>query len=136
MGLYLAIFDGDEEIEGVEVGSYSDFGALRRAVVNTSAGLAESLYPTLIRHSDGDGVWSTAEAEKLAGELEAIAARFRKLPPIEVQTGWKTEVMKQLSMQPKNLYDCFFDVDGEPLLDRLLRLTKVSAEMKLPILFQ
>ena len=32
MGLYLCVFDEDEELEGVEVGSYSDFEFFRSSV--------------------------------------------------------------------------------------------------------
>lgn len=32
MGLYLCVFEGDDELDGVEVGSYADFGAFRSAV--------------------------------------------------------------------------------------------------------
>jgi len=34
------------------------------------------------------------------------------------------------------LYDCFFDIDGEPLLERLINLTRLSQRRSLPILFQ
>jgi len=33
VGLYLCIFDGDEEVDGVEVGAYADYNALRDYVV-------------------------------------------------------------------------------------------------------
>ena len=37
MGLYLCIFDEDEEVDGVEVGLYSDFNALRDYVAAPSS---------------------------------------------------------------------------------------------------
>jgi len=46
------------------------------------------------------------------------------------------EVAKTFGINPKSLLECFFDVDGEPLLERILELTKLSQEQKLPILFQ
>ena len=33
MGLYLCIFDGEEDVNGVEIGSYADYNALRDYVV-------------------------------------------------------------------------------------------------------
>jgi hypothetical protein len=77
MGLYLALFDGGDELDGVEVGSYSDFGAFRDAVVaHLEEGVTGSRCPTLIMHSDSDGQWTPAEAADLERELQTIRTRF------------------------------------------------------------
>lgn len=34
MGLYLCVIDGENELEGVEAGSYGDFGQFRDAVID------------------------------------------------------------------------------------------------------
>lgn len=138
MGLYLAVFDGEEELEGVEVGSYADFGAFRDAVVERlEGGAAGSRFPTLILHSDCDGGWSTEESARLQVELEEIADEFRRLPPLELEAGsWQSEVAKSFGIRPANLYDSFFDVDGEPLIDRLLGLIGVARRHGRDILFQ
>jgi hypothetical protein len=137
MGLYLAVFDGDRELDGVEVGSYSDFGVFRNAVVtNLEGGAAGSRFPTLILHSDCDGLWTPSEATTLQRELEIIRAGFRECPPIALSAVWQREVTMILGIQIRNLCDCFFDVDGEPLLDRLIDLAKLSHTRKAPILFQ
>lgn len=137
MGLYLAIFRGDEELDGVEVGAYADFGAFRDAVTNLleSGSPPGSRFPTLILHSDCDGQWSPAECSRLVDELSTIAEAFRRLPPRAIKVGWMVEVAAEKG-QPSNLYDCFFDVDGEPLIDRLANLAKVGVKHGLPILFQ
>lgn len=137
MGLYLAIFDDGSELDGVEVGTYSDFSAFRNAVVsNLENGAAGSKFPTLILHSDCDGQWTPTEAALLEKELETISARFRELPPIPLVADWQKQVARDFGIQIKNLYDCFFDVDGEPLLERLNDLARVSQARNLPILFQ
>ncbi|MBX9644173.1 MAG: immunity 70 family protein [Novosphingobium sp.] len=137
MGLYLTIFAGDEELDGVEVGAYADFSAFRDAVVsNLEAGNPGSRFPTLILHSDCDGEWSPVEAALLETELEEIARELASLPPVSLGDGWKPEVAKMFGIRPANLADCFFDVDGEPLLERLIGLAKLSQERNLPILFQ
>ena len=137
MGLYLAIFDGDDELEGVEVGSYADFAFFRDAVVsNVEGGTAGARCPTLILHSDCDGEWSPDEAASLEAELKEIARDFASLPSVSLGEGWKPEVAKMFGIRPANLADCFFDVDGEPLLERLIGLAKLSQERNLPILFQ
>ena len=38
MGLNLVIFDGDDEVESVDVGAYSDFGNFRDAVAQNLEG--------------------------------------------------------------------------------------------------
>lgn len=130
VSLYLAVFDDGEELDGVEVGAYSDFSAFRNAVAeNLEGGVAGSQYPTLMLHSDCDGQWEPSEAGILEKELEIIRARFLELPPIQSD-------VDRLGVRPKSLCDCFLDVDGEPLLDRLINLTKLSQTRNLAILFQ
>ena len=136
MGLYLAIFDGDVELDGVEVGAYADFSAFRDAVVSKlEAGNAGSRFPTLILHSDCDGEWTPGQAAALEAELGVIAKEFASLPPVPLD-GWKAEVAKMVGTRPANLADCFFDIDGEPLLERVLGLARLSQERNLPVLFQ
>lgn len=137
MGLYLAIFDDDHELDGVELGAYSDFSAFRNAVVaNLEGGAAGTRFPTLVLHSDCDGLWTPSEATALEKELEIISARFRELPPMPLSADWQKQVARAFGIQTESLYDCFFDVDGEPLLERLINLAKLSQTRQLPILFQ
>ena len=137
MGLYLAIFDSDKEIDGVEVGFYGDFGLFRDAVVkHVEDGLAGSRCPTLIVHSDCDGEWSPIKASALERELLEIERVFRSLPPTLPRDGWQPMLAKQMGLTLANLYDCFFDVDGEPLIERLATLVRKSQQLGLPILFQ
>lgn len=138
MGLYLAVFDGDEELEGVEVGSYADFGAFRETVADRlEAGTAGSRFPTLMIHSDCDGSWSLEDAAQLQEEVSQIAEGLRRLPPLELKPGsWQGDVAKSLGIAPKNLYESFFDVDGEPLLERLADLVRVARTHDKEILFQ
>lgn len=137
MGLYLAVFDGEDEVDGVEVGSYADFAAFRLAVAtHIEGGVEGSRCPTLMLHSDCDGQWSANEAVALRQELSVISEGFMRLPPEPLGDGWKAEVAKTLGLRPNNLYDCFFDVDGEPLIDRIMGLTQISVERNAPILFQ
>jgi hypothetical protein len=137
MGLYLTIFEGDDELDGVEVGGYGDFGALRDAVVTClESGNAGSKYPTLILHSDCDGEWSARDAVALEQELEDISGCFRRLSPAPLGSGWQQQVAAKLGLRINTLYDCFFDVDGEPVLERLVNLARLSQHRNLPILFQ
>lgn len=138
MGLYLAVFDGDEEVDGVEVGGYDDFGVFRNAVIrNLEGGAAGSRFPTLILHSDCDGHWTPHEAAALENELTIISSLFRELPPILLSPdGWQTRVAATFGIQIKTIYDCFYDIDGEPLLERLIGLATLSQARNLPILFQ
>jgi hypothetical protein len=137
MGLYLCVFDEDEELEGVDVGSYSDFEFFRSSVTELlEDGIAGSKFPTLIIHSDSDGEWSVSESETLRHESTTIAHGFKQLPPTQFHAEWQQQLGKLLGLKPASLYECFIDVDGEPILDRLIQLCDVAIERKLSILFQ
>lgn len=137
MGLYLTVFDGDEELDGVEIGFYSDFAAFRALVARcVERGRIGSKCPTLMTHSDCDGEWLPDEASALLAELSVIRKRFEQLPPIDLGDGWQSELANSLGLHPKNLNECFFDVDGVSLLDRLSGLARLSVDKSLPILFQ
>jgi len=137
MGLYLAIFDGDEEVDGLEVGSYDDFGVFRDTIAAAvEQGKPGSLCPVLMNHADSKGEWSVADAGNLIAELEIIEAAMRIKPPLKFNSKWKEEVAKQFGIRPANLLECFFDVDGESLTGRLRALAETSIARNLPILFQ
>lgn len=137
MGLYLAVFDGDEEIEGVQVGLYADFTFFRNMVTNElEGGKVGSEFPTLELHSDCDGFWSVEETISLENELKDIRREFEKRPPVEFNSGWQKDVAKSLGIVPTRLLECFIDVDGESLLERIIGLCKISQKYQLPILFQ
>jgi hypothetical protein len=137
MGLYLCVFDGDEEIEGVEVGPYADFNFFRETVVSVvEQGQLGSSCPTLTTHPDSDGEWSPSQASQLLQEFDLIENELSKRPPVELDSSWKKEVAKRVGVAPRNLLACFFDVDGEPLVLRLRGLAEKSVQMGLPILFQ
>lgn len=139
MGLYLCVFAAggrDEELEGVEVGSYDDFDRFRGAVHELEPGEWGSRFPVLMLHEDSDGAWSPDEAIALELELLTIASEFESLAPQPFPVGWQAEVAKHFGVVPKSLRDCFIDIDAEPLLDRLVELAGLAGREKLPILFQ
>jgi hypothetical protein len=137
MGLYLCVFDDDDELDGVEVGSYSDFDFFRSSVTELlEGGVPGSRFPTLIIHSDSDGEWSLTECESLRQELMTIASESQQLPGIQFRAEWQQQVGRSLGLKPASLYESFIDVDGELLLDRLIRLCDVATERAMPILFQ
>src|SRR4051794_9166794 len=121
MGLYLCVFDDtDNELEGVEVGSYADFNFFRDAVVATvEDGYAGTVCPVINSHSDSDGEWTSDEASDLLVELAQIAEVMRVHAPVEFNSKWKEEVARTFGIRPETLLDCFFDIDGEPLIERL-----------------
>ena len=137
MGLYLCVFDGDDEIDGVEVGPYADFGELRDYVVRElEGGKAGSQFPTFILHSDGDGEWSVADATKLLAELEKIISSMKVRKPVPFVSEWQSTVAKSIGLVPKSAFESFVDVDGEFVLMRIHNLVRVALEHQLPILFQ
>jgi hypothetical protein len=137
MGLYLCVFKEDEELEGVEVGSYADFNFFRDAVTATvEKGQAGSVCPRLVNHRDCDGAWSVEESAALLDELRAIEETLAQYPPVEFNSPWKKEVAQLFGVAPGNLLECFFDVDGEPLLQRMRDIAEASVKNSAPILFQ
>ena len=138
MGLYLCVFDdSDNELEGLEIGSYADFNFFRDAVISAvEKGNAGTVCPVLNDHSDSDGEWTSEEAQSLLLELDKIAEVMRQYPSVEFNSEWKKQVAKTFGISPKTLLDCFFDVDGEPLVERLSQLAQVSISSGQPILFQ
>jgi len=140
LGLYLAIFQSeeiDEEIEGVECGGYKDFSWFRSTVIEQlEAGNRGSRFPTLLLHSDCDGHWTPEDASLLLEELTVISQETRNLPPIPFNSDWQQDIAHQVGLHPKSLFECFIDVDGEFLLDRLADLARICIERSLPIEFQ
>jgi hypothetical protein len=116
MSLYLCVFDGGDELAGVEVGSYADFNALRAAIAREfEGGAVGSKFPELMLHSDCDGEWSVEECARLREELRTLVDEARNRPA---------------------LFGSFLDVDGRPLLESLLGLAEFALRRRLPILFQ
>lgn len=139
MGLYLAIFanDADEEIDGVEVGGYDDFHAFRTTVhEHLEPGAWGSHYPNLMNHEDARGTWTPDQASALKRELVEIRKEFRGLPAREVADGWQREVAASRGLRPASLAESFFDIDGEPLLDRLIDLAGLADHKQQEIWFQ
>jgi hypothetical protein len=137
MGLYLVVFDGDEEIAGVEVGTYSDFGAFRDYIVDElEGGRFASRFPTLMDHSDCDGEWSLADCKLLQRELSILKNELESKPPAAFSSEWQTKVARSIGLQPRSALHSFIDVDGEPLVERMLYLDSVALKRELPIVFQ
>lgn len=138
MGLYLCIFDdADNELGGVEVGSYGDFNYFRDIVISTvEKGRAGTVCPLLINHSDSDGEWRSEQARDLLTELGVIAKIMRAHPPVEFNSAWKKEVANTFDLHPQSLLECFFDIDGELLVERLVQIAHLSISTGQPILFQ
>lgn len=140
MGLYLCVFRDDatdEEVEGVEVGSYADFHRFRETV----AGRLEpdgwgTRFPVLMGHDDSDGTWSPEEAARLESELLTIADAFAALPPVAFDADWQLDLARRDGIEPGSLLESFIDVDGEPLLERLIELARTSSDTREPIWFQ
>ena len=138
MGLYLVIFGpDDDELGAVDFGRYSDFGRFRDAVTDRLEPLGwGTRFPVLMLHEDADGEWTPAEAAELERELLAIDAEFAKLPPVPLPLGWQTELANEFNLVPATFGECFFDVNGESVLDGLADLCRIAVREDLPILFQ
>ncbi len=136
MGLYLCVFRGDDELEGVDVGSYEDFERFREAA-RALDGRVFRRFGTLRANIKPNTSWSRREVARLTEELGVLGAELRKQPPTPFEPGsWQAEIAAERGLAPASLHDCFFDVDGEPLVERLLGLCRVATASRLSILFQ
>jgi Immunity protein 70 len=137
VGLYLCIFDGEDEVDGVEVGAYAEFDTLREYIVETvEGGRLGARCPTFVLHSDCDGEWSAAECVALRAELTQIEAVLKTRPPVEFRADWQREVARRVGLRPRDAYESFIDVDGEFLIERLQGLADLAIKRGLPIVFQ
>jgi hypothetical protein len=137
MGLYLCLWGDSDELDGVDVGSYADYGRFVEAVVrHAEQGNRGSRCPLISIHSDSDGEWSPSDCAQLAKNLEELQRTFSSLPPAPIPEGWQSQVAKTFGIKPESLEDCFFDVDGEPLITRLIGLCRLAIHHQKSILFQ
>jgi hypothetical protein len=138
MGLYLCVLDDEgEEVDGVEIGSYSDWAAFVQAIIALEDGGRGARFPLLTLHSDCDGEWSVEECGRLARDLIEIAGALKQSRPVPPTPGtWQANVARRLGLQFETLYDCFIDVDGESVIERLKGLADLAQRVGRPVLFQ
>jgi len=137
MSLYLCIFDGDDDIDGIDVGGYADFNALRDLVIEKlEFGNAGSRFPTFVLHSDCDGEWTSDQCRSLISELEGIESELKELGPVPFSSSWQSAVAASIGLVPKSSFESFLDADGEFLLRRMLDLAKKACSRKLSVIFQ
>ena len=91
-------------------------------------------FPVLMTHSDCDGEWTVEELPALFREAEAVAAKFRTLPPEDPEGAF--EHTAEYRAGAKSLYDCFHEVNGENLFEALIRLCRQGISSQRPITFQ
>lgn len=137
MGLYLCVFENEEEIDGIDVGRYADFDSLRTYISRElEGGRTGSRFPIFIRHSDCDGEWLPSELDELHRELTEIASELIARSAVPFASDWQIAVAKSIGLVPRNALESFIDVDGEFLIDRLRSLVKCAQKRGVSILFQ
>jgi len=137
MSLYLCVFISGVEAEGIDAGSYSDFNHLRHYIAGAlEDGRPGARFPKLILHSDCEGVWSPEDCTGLRVELAQIIDAMLERPAEKFPPGWQAALAKTLKLEPRNALESFIDVDGTPLLLRLLDLVEMALSAGEPILFQ
>ncbi len=139
MGLYLCVFasdDSDDDVDGIEVGTYDDFGDFRNEVHRLLEAGDDwgARFPTLLQHSDSDGLWTVEECRTLRDELTTIRTELAAVHA-PAYTGWQVDAAAYAGHSPANLAEYFIDVDGEILLDRLSELARVAIDAGRPITF-
>jgi hypothetical protein len=139
MGLILCVYEDREagdDIDGFQVGSYSDFGAWRDFIAgHLERGQWGSRFPNLMMHSDCDGEWSSDDCVGLKRELAVIREEMARLPVVPFYSAWQHQVAEEFSLQQKSALDCFVNVDGEILVDAIDRLADLAMARGKPITF-
>ena len=139
MGLILCVYEdpgSGDDLDGFQVGSYSDFGAWRDFIATAlESGRWGSRFPTLMTHSDCDGQWSPEECARLREELETIRIEIARLPVVPFPADWQRQVAEDLELRPQSALDCFINVDGENLVDAITRLADLATKLGKPIDF-
>ena len=130
MSLYLCVFDGDEELDGVEIGSYEDWKAFLQTITDIlENGTSGSRFPLLTREVTYDGLWTSFDCAQLEQDLTTIKREFARHPSTSPpQPGSENG--------DRSLYTQFRDVDGSLLIDRLIDLCKLADKSEKAILFQ
>jgi hypothetical protein len=138
MGLYFCIFDDHEdEVDAVEIGTYADYARFTETVTReVESGKLGSVCPMLTLHHDSDGTWSAEDCQKLLDELRVIEEVFRQKPPKPFDVDWMREVAIERGLSSKSLYECFIDIEGDFLVERLKSLCQTSIQTGHPIVFQ
>lgn len=140
MSLYLCVFDFSDnfenEIMGVEVGSYSYFGVFRdcicKYVENNQRG---SRCPYIMNHEDSNGVFTPNDCSNVLHELSLIKGVFTNIP-LDNDIIANMPNLLQNKKPCKTLADCFVDIDGCNLIEQLTLICKCSIETNLNLYFQ
>ena len=139
MGLVLCVYEGREfgdDLDGFQVGSYSDFGAWRDFIATKlEGGRWGSRFPTIMMHSDCDGEWSPEDCIALKRELAAIRDEMARLPVVPFHSAWQRQVADEFGLRQQRTLDCFINVDCETLVDVIERLAELAMRLGRPITF-
>lgn len=132
MGLYLCVFEGDVELDGIEVGTYEYWGSFLAFVQDKAEnGIAGSRFPILRLHPEYDGEWSHSQCKALLECLQQLKLEFSKLPQSPEGNAYPGS-----EDGTDSLYTQFRDVDGSLLLDRMIDLCGVAIRTRNPLLLQ
>lgn len=129
------VLSEDEKLTAVSTESIDDFYYFRDSVHNAlEEGEFGSKFPIFMCRSEPDE-WKVEELNRLQQELESIAEAFKKLPPDPLDSHWQSRLAIS-KRRATNLYEVFADVEGKPLLGRLIDLCLVARKAQKPILIE
>src|SRR5262245_7207498 len=106
MGLVLCVYEGrdsGDDLDGFQVGSYSDFGAWHDFIVaKLEGGHWGRWFPSLMMHSDCDGEWSPEDCIALKRELAVIRDEMARLPVVPFHSALPP--MARFSLTPSSAW--------------------------------
>jgi hypothetical protein len=61
---------------------------------------------------------------------------MEQLPVVPFHASWQQGLAAELGLAPQSALDCFIHVDGENLVDAIMRLADLAIRLRRPISFQ
>ena len=124
MGVRLSVRDGGGELGAVETATEDDFMYFRDSV---TAALEPNGYgtrfPTFMQKFFSS--WEAGEVAALERELKELHAAMRQLPPNPADGNWSSKLAGS-GRGPETLAEVFVDIDGAPLVERLIALAALA----------
>jgi hypothetical protein len=131
MTIRLYVANDAGELDAVQTATEDDFMFFRDSVhLALEDGKFASRFPVFFKTFYSD--WAREDVRELERELREIHAAFRQLPPNPPDVHWRRR-LRHSGRSPASLAEVFVDVNGSPLIERLIALARIARKARLPM---